>query len=214
MTVLLEAGVEVAFLTKGFITGRFVKLFTRTPQRVFAQIGITTLDHTLWKALEPRASPPEQRLATVAALSAAGIRVSARLDPLVPDLTDTPEQLRPLLGQLRQAGITRAAVSYLFLRPPFANLLLTQLQAIQPALSTAAQWRYAAFREGAGGRMLDERERNCRYASISALAAEAGMEIDVCACKNPWHAGPGCQIAGPASISPAHQSGLFPMNDA
>lgn len=213
MAVLLEAGVEVAFLTKGFITEQFVKLFARTPQRVFAQLGITTLDYTLWQALEPRASPPEQRLASMGALTAAGIYTSARLDPLVPDLTDTSAQLRPLLDQLRQAGVTRAAVSYLFLRPPFAKLLLTQLQAIQSTLSTAAQWRYAAFREGAGGRMLDEQDRARRYASISAMAADAGIQIDICACKNPWHGGPGCQIAGPAAARPAAQPALFPICD-
>lgn len=61
MTVLLNAGVEVSFLTKGFISERFLRLFASAPQLVFAQIGITTLDAGLWKRVEPRTAPPQAR---------------------------------------------------------------------------------------------------------------------------------------------------------
>ena len=39
MTVLLNAGVEVSFLTKGFISERFLRLFASAPQLVFSCAG-------------------------------------------------------------------------------------------------------------------------------------------------------------------------------
>jgi len=52
------------------------------------------------------------------------------------------------------------------------------------------------------------------YARISAMAAEAGVETDVCVCKNPWHAGHGCRIAGRVTVPPATRPMLFPTSDA
>ena len=59
MSILLDAGVEVSFLTKGFVTEQFFELFRRTPAAVFAQVGITTLDKVLSTTIEPGAAAPE-----------------------------------------------------------------------------------------------------------------------------------------------------------
>jgi len=91
MRVLLEAGVEVAFLTKGFVRRPFLELFEEHAGAVFAQVGITTLDRRLWRGIEPRTAPPEMRIATIEALKKIGVHTTSRLDPLIPDVTDTPD---------------------------------------------------------------------------------------------------------------------------
>jgi DNA repair photolyase len=96
MRVLLDAGVEIAFLTKGFVTKRFLALFEDAPTMVFAQIGITTLDRQLWRGFEPRTAPPDLRIRYAQQLNAIGVRTTMRLDPLIPDLTDTEANLGPL----------------------------------------------------------------------------------------------------------------------
>jgi len=53
MTVLLSADVGVSFLTKGFVTERFLDLFADRSALVFAQIGLATLDLSLIHISEP-----------------------------------------------------------------------------------------------------------------------------------------------------------------
>ncbi len=140
MRVLLQAGIEIAFLTKGFITRPFVDLFTGHVGRVFAQIGITTLDQDLSRRFEPRAAPPRMRLAAIAALVRLGVQTTVRLDPLIPGLTDTDDNLGPLLQSLSQAGIRDAAASYLFLRPQFASRVDLLNPPVAPAHAGATHW--------------------------------------------------------------------------
>lgn len=196
--VLLEAGVEVAFLTKGFVTRRFIDLFAKYPALVHAQIGVTTLDAALSNAFEPRAAPPVQRVKAMADLRKIGILATARLDPLIPDLTDTPQNLEPLLKTLHDAGVRAVAASYLFLRPAFARRLVEQLRHYKPSISPTENWAWRSFADDhAGGRMPDVHHRREHFARLTALAARHGVELRICACKNPELGGPGCQIAGP-----------------
>jgi DNA repair photolyase len=116
MKVLLEAGVEVAFLTKGFLTAESYELFARHPGKVFAQIGITTMDQKLSKQIEPRAAPPRMRVAAISRLMELGIAVRPRLDPLIPDITDTSANLDMLFGELQPIGVRTASASFLFVR--------------------------------------------------------------------------------------------------
>jgi len=105
MRALLEAGVEVAFLTKGIVGERFIEPFACTPHLTFAQVGITTLQGSLSTKIEPSAASPLQRLNDIASLTRVGVSVTARLDPLVPNVTDTREGIVPLLSALRRTGI-------------------------------------------------------------------------------------------------------------
>jgi DNA repair photolyase len=197
MSVLLQAGIEVAFLTKGFITPRFLDLFAKTPALVHAQIGVTTLDTRLCKAFEPRAAPPAQRIQEIVDLRRIGVATTARLDPLIPDLTDTPQNLERLLSSLRQAGVGTVAASYLFLRPAFAQRMLDQMQRHRLLAAAVREWPWRTFADDCGGgRMPDGQERRQRFSRLIELAARHQIEVHICACKNPDLGGPGCQIAG------------------
>ncbi len=198
MSVLLNAGIEVAFLTKGYVCSRFLDLFARTPSLVHAQIGITTLDPGLARAFEPRAAPPTRRVQTASDLRRLGVAVTARFDPLIPDLTDTPRNLEPLLSSLQDAGITAVAASYLFLRPAFARRLTEQLQQYQTPSPAPKSWAWHNFaNDHGGGRMPDAQCRRERFARLSELTARHDIRLHICACKNPDLEGSGCHIAGP-----------------
>ncbi len=221
MSVSLEAGVEVSFLTKGFITERFMNLFARTPRLVFAQIGITSLDRRLWKVFEPRTCPPQDRIKTMARLADIGVRTTARLDPLIPDLSDTEDNMVPLLEALRDAGISEAAASYLFLRPQFAHKMFHRIHRVecgtgfQPVThrleagaTLAGGWRYQRMINGCGGgRVLGIDDRRRRFARIQVWGEDAGIRVTPCHCKNPELGSVGCGIAGlQSSTTPAPSS--------
>lgn len=197
MQVLLSAGIEVAFLTKGFVKREFLGLFRAHAPRVFAQVGITTLDRRLWRTFEPRTAPPEKRVATIRSLLEIGVHATARLDPLIPDLTDTDANILPLLEALHRAGVRQVAASYLFLRPAFAARLMAQLRSTVLA-GVLRSWTYQRFAgDCAGGTMVTLEERRRRFSRLSALAESIGIRINPCRCKNPELAASGCEIAGP-----------------
>ncbi len=77
-------------------------------------ISITTLDPDLASRMEPRAASPASRLATVRALSEAGVPAGVLVSPVIPGLTD--EGIDRILEACAGAGAT--AAGYLFIRLP------------------------------------------------------------------------------------------------
>ena len=67
-------------------------------------ISITTLDATLARQLEPRASPPARRLAAVRELAEAGVPVGVLVAPIIPGLTD--HEGPAILTAAAEAGAT------------------------------------------------------------------------------------------------------------
>jgi DNA repair photolyase len=197
MSLLLDAGVEVSYLTKGFVTELFLELFSETPAAVFAQVGITTLDPALSTTIEPGAAPPDQRLEAMRRLSDIGVQTTARLDPLIPDVTDARSNIEPLLASLRRVGVRFAAASYLFIRPRLARAIHKLLSHVPGARVNAKHWPRQEFSGGCGGgQMLDSRERAHRFADLKAWGEQAGVCVTPCHCKNPEFGGQGCAIAG------------------
>lgn len=195
MATLLEHGVEVAFLTKGVVPEEFRRQFGEARARIFAQVGITTLDEDIRQATEPHAASAMQRLETISRLLRTGAAIRARLDPLIPGLTDTDENLAPLLKELGRRGIRSIAASYLFLRPGFGRR-----PSHLPGLASAAEWTWHRFADGVGGgKMIDAEYRRERFARLASLAAGHGIDAHICACKNPdLPDATNCRIAGPS----------------
>ena len=199
MQVLLEQGIEVAFLTKGFVKRPFLDLFRPHARLVYAQIGMTSLDRSLWRRFEPRTAPPDQRIQTMRDLRRVGVAVTVRLDPLIPDLTDTATNLEPLLAQLQDSGIEFAAASYLFIRPGLGQELPAALEQLRVDVG---DWQQQSFAQGCGGgRMLTLDERRDRFAKLEPLGQRYGIAVRACHCKNPELADSTCQIAGRAGSS-------------
>lgn len=90
LEVMDRTGHPVTITTKNFGVTRDIDLLARLAERqlVSVNISITTLDHRLARALEPRASTPKRRLEAIRLLSAAGVPVNLFLSPLIPGLTD------------------------------------------------------------------------------------------------------------------------------
>jgi len=213
ISILLEWGIEVAFLTKGALDERILALFAKTPKQVYAQVGITTLDEHLWQTFEPGAASPAARLRNMESLARIGVSTTARLDPLIPGLTDTEENLSTLLAELRRREVRKIAASYLFLRPAFAVRLAEQVHLLAGSACSPASWSWGQLADGVGGgQMAAPETRRCGFERLRGLADNHGIELHVCACKNPDLASaPGCLIAGPAQSSqPSREIPLFP----
>ena len=79
-----------------------------------AFISITTLDRSLARAMEPRASTPAKRLEAISRLADAGVPVGVGFAPVIPGLND--HELESILEAAAKAGATTAM--YVTLRLP------------------------------------------------------------------------------------------------
>lgn len=116
LQVLSTFSHPTAITTKGALIERDIDILGPMAGRGLLRVGIsvTTLDPDLSRRLEPRAPSPARRLATIRALSDAGIPVRAMIAPIIPGLTD--HEVEPILKAVQDAGAI--AASWIALRLP------------------------------------------------------------------------------------------------
>ncbi len=116
LEVLAECGHPVTIVTKSARVERDIDILAGMADagRCSVGVSITTLDRSLARRMEPRASAPHRRLETVRRLTAAGIPAGVMAAPMIPFLNDA--ELETILEQAREAGALGA--SYTMLRLP------------------------------------------------------------------------------------------------
>jgi DNA repair photolyase len=86
-----------------------------------AEVGVVfsvpTLDEEVWRKTEPGTPPPRQRLRAVTKLVDAGVKAGVGMAPILPGISDRPEQLEAVIAAAREAGATSIWANLLYLRP-------------------------------------------------------------------------------------------------
>lgn len=196
---LLGQGIGVAFLTKGNIPVETLRLLSEHADLVQAQVGLITLDENMARAFEPHAAGPASRLDQIEALIAGGVRTAARMDPILPALTDDRQALDEYFVALGQAGVTRLAAGVLFLRPGILYWLKKNVpdDMLAPLLEAYREEEKAVMRGAVYPiQNLSEERRREIFARLRQAAKERGIQLDICACKNSDVATGSCNIAG------------------
>jgi len=200
LDLLFRKEIGVAFLTKGCIPDEILRLLVEHAELVRAQVGIITLDDAISQAFEPNAACPERRLTQMQALIAAGVPTEARLDPILPGLTDDPQSVKRLFAALTRIGVRRAAASVLFLRPAIVQSLRRNVpdKEMLARLLSAYQGSERIGLRGTGSHVqtLPSAVRRELFAQMREIASAHSIELSVCACKNPDLASGSCNIAG------------------
>ena len=108
-----------SILTKGTLILRDLPLLLEAAgvTEVGAAFSIGTLDEEAWKASEPGTPHPKKRIEAVAELNAAGIPTGVLMAPILPGITDRPEQLHAVVEEAIEAGATHVSPIMLHLRP-------------------------------------------------------------------------------------------------
>jgi DNA repair photolyase len=108
-----------SILTKGTLILRDLDLLVEASKvaDVAAAFSIGTLDEDAWRATEPGTPHPRKRIEAVAALNAAGIPTGVLMAPVLPGISDAPEQLRAVAEAAIDAGATHVSPILLHLRP-------------------------------------------------------------------------------------------------
>jgi DNA repair photolyase len=114
--VLAEFRNPVAVITKSHTVTRDADLYAELARHDAAMVflSVTTLDASLQRVMEPRASTPARRLEAVSALAEAGVPVGVLIGPVIPGLND--HEIPAILAESARAGASFA--SYVALRLP------------------------------------------------------------------------------------------------
>lgn len=96
----------VGVITKSALVARDADLFSSISKHSPVNVGITitTTDKALCRKTEPCASTPAERFEAVQVLSQAGVFCGVHMNPILPFLTDSEENIRKIAGQAAAAG--------------------------------------------------------------------------------------------------------------
>jgi DNA repair photolyase len=152
LAVLKDFNHPVWITTRGTLIERDIDLIAEMAACRLASVSIsvTTLDAGLARKMEPRAPAPARRLATIRALTSAGIQVRVQVSPLIPALTD--HELEAILQSAADAGATHATSVPLRLPREVADLFRNWIETTFP---DRAQRVMGRVRELHGGRDYD-----------------------------------------------------------
>src|SRR5277367_919100 len=111
-------GLSLSITTKSNQVVRDIDLLQRISERssLTVNLSITTVRARLARTLEPRAPRPDLRLGAVRELRDAGIAAGVLAMPIVPGITDAPEDLDALAKAAHEAGAQWFAGNVLYLR--------------------------------------------------------------------------------------------------
>ncbi len=187
MLILLERGISVSFLTKGFIPERFIELFRAYREKIHAQVGIVSLGEGYWRTYEPGAASPAEKLENIERLLRAGVNTEARVDPIIPFVTDSRDELEALFRPLSQNGIRRVSLSYLHIRPAIQKQLRAELPPLhRKLLESCFEGRdWVEVGMSTQTKLLPKKLRENGYERIKAIAEAYGISTAICRCKNP-----------------------------
>jgi DNA repair photolyase len=137
-------GLELGIVTKSNLIVRDLELLEEVARSntLSIHITVTTLDADLARILEPRAPRPDLRLDAVRTLSQARLRVGISCSPVLPGITDSPNDLEAVIRAAAEAGADYVFANPLFLKPCSAAIFLPFLEQNFPHLVENYRQRY------------------------------------------------------------------------
>ena len=169
--VLRDAANPFTIITRGPMIVRDLDVLTTAAARakVSVTFSIPTLDEEIWRKTEPSTAHPRQRLRAITKLVEAGVDARVGMAPILPGISDRPEQLREVVRAAREAGATGIWANLLFLRPGTREHFLTHLAEDWPEQLPRYEALYA------GRAYLGSDDQKPVRGEVARLARELGV---------------------------------------
>lgn len=170
-----HAGLEIGIATKSDMVLRDCDVLLRIAERnkVNVSLTVTTVDTALARILEPRAPRPDLRLQAVRQLTKAGISAGVLCAPVIPGISDSPQQLEQLVRAATEAGARHIFANPLFLKPCSASVFLPFLEQEFPHLVGSYKQRYGSRA------FVDSAYRNRLAALMTRLQQKYGLPLRI-----------------------------------
>lgn len=157
MDVLRHFRNPAAIITKNYLVTRDADIFADMAawNGIYINISLTSLNASLARKMEPRASQPSLKLKAIEALASKGIPVGVIIGPVIPGLTD--HEIPAILKAAAEAGAEGAY--YTLLRLPYGVKDLFQVW-LEDNYPDRAQRVLSHVRDTRGGKLNDSRFGN------------------------------------------------------
>ena len=145
VTELARRANPFSILTKSTLVLRDLDLLAEAAKAalVTTSFSIGTLDEEVWRTTEPGTPHPRRRLDAVARLNDAGVPCGVLVAPILPGLSDRPDQLEAVVEACVEAGARTITPILLHLRPGVREHYLAWLATAHPDLLAGYEARYA-----------------------------------------------------------------------
>jgi DNA repair photolyase len=141
---LSEVGNSFSILTKSTLILRDLDLLRQAAARteVRCAFSIGTLDDSVWRRTESGAPHPRRRVEALARLVDAGITTGVLVAPVIPGMSDRPEQLEEVVEACADAGAAWVSAIPLHLRRGVREHFLASTARDDPRLAAELSRRY------------------------------------------------------------------------
>jgi len=159
--------------TKGTLVTRDIDVMSDLAARADFSVNISliSLDRELLRTLEPGTPAPSSRLRAMERISSAGIRVAVSLAPIIPGMTDQPDQIESVVRAAAEHGATDVWAGALRLAPDVKEHFMRTIEQHFPHLLPTYQRLY-------GGGAYTPTAYQLRVESlVSARRRAEGMQI-------------------------------------
>jgi DNA repair photolyase len=172
LEALRDASNPFSIITRGPMIVRDLDVLVEAAQRAAVSVtfSVPTVDEEVWKRTEPSTAHPRQRLKAVKTLVDAGVKAGVGMAPILPGISDRPEQLRDVVRAAREAGATGVWANLLFLRPGTREHFLAHLAEDWPEQLPYYEELYASKAYLGAELMKPVREQ------VSRLARDCGIK--------------------------------------
>jgi DNA repair photolyase len=136
ISALRDTANPFSILTKGTLILRDLDLLLAADEVTDVGLNVSAgfVDQSLWRAIEPGTPAPERRLQACATLNDSGLRCGVLMGPILPFLSDSPDQLDAAVRQIAAAGAVHIMPIVLHLRPGAREWFLGWLREAHPDL--------------------------------------------------------------------------------
>jgi DNA repair photolyase len=133
-----------SILTKGTLILRDLPLLQEAASmlEVSTAFSVGTLDEDVWRKSEPGTPHPMKRIEAVARLNDAGVSCGVLIAPVLPGISDSPDQIKRVVDAVVDAGATHVSTIMLHLRPVVKEVFMEWLQSTYPGLVPDYERRY------------------------------------------------------------------------
>ncbi len=138
-------GLSIGLITKSDMILRDTAILREIHKhnKLSISITITTMNTDLARRLEPRAPRPDLRMKAVQQLALAGLHAGVNCAPVLPQITDSQQDLHELVRSAADAGAAFVFCNALFLKPCAKNVFMPFLQENFPHLTAHYQEMYS-----------------------------------------------------------------------
>jgi DNA repair photolyase len=141
INIFVCRNLPIEFITKGIVSDEALELISQQ-RHSFGQISLLTVDSELHRTLSPGAPSLEKIWENFSRMREAGVPAVLRIDPIIPFLTDSEENISLIMRRARELGVKHVIVSSLDIPLRIKHSLLTFFKRISPKLSKTLEKLY------------------------------------------------------------------------